>query len=146
MLTKSLCPICYKVTDAELTVGLHVWMIKTCPEHGRFAAMVERDPEWYFICKQINNKSFYDGILIDVTGECNIRCKYCYHDNSFGHRFVESIIDEIKYYGDKAPFILTGGEPTTHPGIVEIVEKSLEVGPTIVFTPFSLQSSASFFM
>jgi organic radical activating enzyme len=134
MITMSLCPECYKEIPAHLAVGLHVWMIKECPEHGRFAALVERDPQWFFACRKINAPSFYDGLMVDVTGQCNIKCKYCYHDNSFGSRLVENIIDEIKYYSDKAPFALTGGEPTLHPDIIEIIDKSCEVGETWLLT------------
>jgi len=134
MITKSLCPQCYKEIQAELAVGAHVWMVKECPEHGIFTGMVERDPRWYFECVKLGCTNIYDGLLVDVTSKCNIKCKYCYHDNSGGNRSVQDIIDEIQYYGDKNPFILTGGEPTLHPDIIEIINKSLEVGPTWLLT------------
>lgn len=121
MLTESICPVCYKKIPAELTVGTHVWMIKECPEHGRFSAMVERDPRWYFLCKELGCKEFYGGYLINITGECNLRCKHCYDEKKGGYRDVDSILYEAKYHGDKTPFILTGGEPTLHPRIIEAV-------------------------
>jgi uncharacterized radical SAM superfamily Fe-S cluster-containing enzyme len=123
MLTKSICPTCYKRIPAELTAGNHVWMIKECPEHGRFSAMVERDPRWYFTCQEMGNKDIYPGYLLNITGECNLRCEHCYHDLQGGHRGAEEIIAEATYHGDKAPFILTGGEPTLHPDLFQIIDQ-----------------------
>lgn len=133
-MNRSLCPVCFKEIVADVTVGNHVWMIKECPEHGRFSAMVERDPHWYFFCKKENSPCFYEGLMVDVTNQCNIKCKYCYHDNSGGHRSVEDVINEIQYYGDKAPFILTGGEPTLHPELADIIQQSLAYGQTVLLT------------
>jgi len=123
MLTESICPVCYKKIPAELTAGEHIWIIKECPDHGRFAAMVERDPRWYFLCKEMNCKEIYPGYMINITGHCNLKCEHCYNDNDGKHRNVESIVAEAKYHGDKAPFILTGGEPTLHPGLLEIIHE-----------------------
>lgn len=47
-LTKSVCPVCRRVLDAEVNIrdGC-VYLRRTCPEHGRFEALTCSDAEWY---------------------------------------------------------------------------------------------------
>ena len=46
--TLSLCHICYKHIPAErITKNNAVYLIKTCPEHGRMEYKVEHDVEFY---------------------------------------------------------------------------------------------------
>jgi organic radical activating enzyme/L-amino acid N-acyltransferase YncA len=105
-------------------------MMKKCPVHGEFTSMVERDPEWF---KLAQGKSIYDGILIDVTSKCNVKCKYCYHDNNGSERTVEDIYQEA-LENNHAPFILTGGEPTLHKDLKEIILKLKTLGEVNLLT------------
>lgn len=123
MLTRSLCPVCRDEIEADVALGTFVHIIKICPKHGAFVGMVERDPEWFLFCRKQNRKSIYDGYMIDVTSRCNLRCKYCYHPCAGGDRPKEEIIFEASGRAYDAPFILTGGEPTLHPDIAEIVSR-----------------------
>ena len=134
MITRSLCPVCYKVIEADVALGAVVHMIKICPEHGYFVGMVERDPEWYLWCLQQKCKSFYDGYMIDVTSRCNLRCKYCYYPCNGSDRPKEDIIAEASDHAYDAPFILTGGEPTLHPDLPEIVRRLNIMGETWLLT------------
>ncbi|MFA5340719.1 MAG: GNAT family N-acetyltransferase [Clostridia bacterium] len=129
MLTESLCPVCYRKIPANIYIDQNVMMVKKCPVHGEFNAMVERNPEWF---KLAQSKEIYDGYLIDVTSKCNIKCKYCYHDNNGTERTVEEIYQEAL---DKhAPFILTGGEPTLHKDLKEIILKLKTLGEVNLLT------------
>ena len=39
--TKSVCPVCLRVLEAQKTVGEHgIYLNKTCPEHGAFSALI----------------------------------------------------------------------------------------------------------
>ncbi|HWJ44411.1 MAG TPA: hypothetical protein VNR63_03420, partial [Gaiellaceae bacterium] len=42
--TKSICPVCKSVVDAEVNIrDDRVLLCKRCPEHGRFEALVYSD-------------------------------------------------------------------------------------------------------
>ena len=129
--TISLCHICYKHIPAErITKGDAVYLIKTCPEHGRMEYMVEHDVEFY-------NKLGYDrqgysipqGIMIEVTDRCNLNCPHCYHepDNKIVDRSIDSILNQIKNLKSLHPFdtnaiILSGAEPTVRKDLPELIE------------------------
>jgi organic radical activating enzyme len=137
--TMSLCPVCYAVIPAKIQLLKNVWMKKQCPTHGVFVAMVERDPWWYTFCLRRASSSLYDGYFMDITNRCNISCKYCYsrcgsRDDVIIDRAIEDIFTEAKMYNRYAPFILTGGEPTTHPDFLEIIKRLSEIGETYFLT------------
>lgn len=130
-LTESLCPICYKKIPAIVYEDNGIMMQKRCAQHGTFVSMVERDAPWYNLC---TDKSIYDGYLIDITSKCNIKCEYCYHDNKDYERSVGDIVEEASMYKHLAPFILTGGEPTLHSNLVEVVKRLSELGEVNLLT------------
>jgi organic radical activating enzyme/GNAT superfamily N-acetyltransferase len=130
-LTESLCPVCYSKIPAVVYIDGCVLMKKTCPIHGEFISVVERDPEWF---KLAQDKEIYDGYLIDVTSKCNIKCAYCYHDNNGSERTVDDIYRDALENKHLAPFILTGGEPTLHKDLKEIILKLKEIGEVNLLT------------
>lgn len=130
-LTESLCPICYQTIPALIYEDNGIMMQKQCRLHGVFTSMVERDVQWYNNCI---GTEIYNGYLIDVTSQCNIKCKYCFHDNKNEERTVESIVEEAKMYKHLAPFVLTGGEPTLHSNLVEVVRQLSEFGEVNLLT------------
>ena len=134
-LTSSLCPECFSAVPASIseTVGA-IWMEKKCPSHGWFRGMVERDPFWFWICARLNAKTIYDGYLIDVTDRCNIKCKYCYHQNGGKDHDVEEIVRDAEAHKHLAPFGLIGGEPTVHEKLPEIYSRLSKIGKTTILT------------
>lgn len=47
-LTKSICPVCKRVIDAEVNIrDNQVILCKRCPEHGQFEALVYSDADLY---------------------------------------------------------------------------------------------------
>jgi hypothetical protein len=121
MMTRSLCPVCYKELPADVAMGDMVYIVRECPDHGRFVGIVERDPQWWRLCKQFNAPEFYAGYLIDVTDRCNLKCKYCYHANGKHDRPAEDIVEDAQENRGLGPIILTGGEPTLHPELCDII-------------------------
>jgi len=132
--TKSLCPVCYNVIPAIIKVGRHVWMEKTCPEHGTVKSMVERDPMWYMFCRSQKNAHIYNGYMIDITDRCNLQCQWCYHKNGVEDRRVEDIVKDAQLCRHLAPFLLSGGEPTMHPQLPQILRVLSMIGETILIT------------
>lgn len=104
--TKSLCPLCNAVLDADIVEeGERIWIVRRCPEHGSFrnlywsdAEMYKRFDEYEVIGKGIANPQVYadpgdcptacglcnnhkSGTLlanIDMTNRCNLDCDFCF--------------------------------------------------------------------
>ena len=134
MITRSLCPVCYKEITGDIAFGEFVYMVKHCPEHGIFTGMIDRDPAWYALMRSYQAPEIYKGYVVDITPQCNISCRICYHDRKGYHRSVDRIVDECKDNADKAPFILSGGEPTIHPDLIEIIHGVRELGEVHLLT------------
>ena len=110
-LTKSVCPMCKAVVDAELNVRENrVVMRKRCAEHGEFEALVYSDAELYMsqlrynkpgtlplefqtevkdgcpldcgLCPEHKQHSCFG--LIEVNSKCNLDCPICFADS--GHQ------------------------------------------------------------
>lgn len=145
MLTTSLCPICKKEITAEIFLKDQVLIVKECPFHGKFESILENSLEWFNFCQKVNDKTIYDGVMIDITNICNIKCKYCYHVTTGHHRETQSILSDIDKYSVHGPIILTGGEPTTHPDFIPILQKTATTGQFWLLTNGVKLSDREFF-
>ncbi|HNR26296.1 MAG TPA: radical SAM protein, partial [Methanobacteriaceae archaeon] len=121
--TKSLCPQCLRVVDAEVFEEHDKIMIKKeCPEHGFFE-------NTYWSSEEIYEKAFeydYEGAglenpqteivnecplncglcpnheshtvlgLIDVTNRCNLRCPICFANAAVSKSLYEPSYDDIR--------------------------------------------------
>ncbi len=71
--------------------------------------------------------------VIDPLRRCNVRCVFCYYmqagDFSSVHSWdsVKAEIDAAKARGNES-IEITGGEPTMHPQICELIEYALKLG------------------
>ncbi len=68
---------------------------------------------------------------LEVTDICNISCKGCYRSRALGHRPLEELQEEIRYfreYRNCDNISVAGGEPTTHPQIEEIARTCRDLG------------------
>jgi len=123
--TKSLCPKCLKVIDAEVFVDDNgtVKIRKTCPEHGYFEdTYTFSDYELYKwaekyahygsgienpLTKENNGCPFDCGIcpnhkshtvlaIIDVTNRCNMRCPVCFANAATAGYVYEPSLEQIR--------------------------------------------------
>ncbi len=102
--TKSVCPVCLKVIDAEIVVkGKAVYMEKACPEHGPFIAYLWPDAEHYQWMKSFqfpyvrpsqptpslqgcpndcglcsSHRRHPTLVEFETTQKCNLRCPVCF--------------------------------------------------------------------
>jgi len=83
-----------------------------------------------------------DTLWIQLTGTlCNIACRHCFitcgpTENRvpmMSRARIEELLVEARDLGIKEVYY-TGGEPMLHPEFFEILERTLEVGPTSVLT------------
>jgi hypothetical protein len=132
MITRSICPVCYKELPADVAIGTQVYMVKICPEHGPFTGLVERDPAWYLKCREMGSDGFLPGHIVDVTSRCNMTCTYCFHDRG-EDRPADEVVEDAQN-ANIFPVYLSGGEPTMHPDLPEIVRRIRLFSPVWLIT------------
>ncbi|MFB6356356.1 MAG: radical SAM protein [bacterium] len=83
-----------------------------------------------------------DVLWFQITGTlCNLTCNHCFNNSGPNNRTfdmmefdtVRDYLEESREYGVKE-YYYTGGEPFLHPEMCDILELSLEYGPTSVLT------------
>ncbi|MDI6645174.1 MAG: radical SAM protein [Methanobacteriaceae archaeon] len=138
--TKSLCPECLKVVEAEVYKNDNKVMIKKeCSEHGEFNNVYWSDYELYELAQDSNFMG--EGIenpqtpldkgcpqdcglcpnhqshtilgLIDVTNRCNMQCPVCFANAAVSKYIYEPSYEEIRQMLKN----LRGNEPVSAPAI-----------------------------
>lgn len=133
--TTSLCPICFEEISAMIQVNNQDVMIyKTCPDHGMFDALIEKDPIFYMLGGQLDRGNIYNGLFVDVTSKCNTKCKYCYYDVKDSEPSYESIMKHCQDNPNLAPFIMIGGEPTMRNDLPALMRDISKIGPVVLTT------------
>jgi len=128
-----------------------VFLRRRCPDHGTFEARIYGDADQYVAAGRFNRPGTlarattdvrrgcpYDcglcpdhaqhvcvGIIEVMTG-CNMACPLCFADAGAGYTLtlgeVEAILDHLVATEGRAQVVqFSGGEPTIHPHIVEMV-------------------------
>src|SRR5215208_5526964 len=167
--TRSICPRCRAVLDAELLVrDGRVVLSRACPDHGEFEAVVYGDAERYLEIQRFNKPGESPrerqteiaagcprdcGIcpdhaqhtclgIIEVNTACNLDCPICFADSGTGpqeHGYslsleqVESMLDSfVRAEGEPESVQLSGGEPSIHPQILEMLRAARDRGIQLV--------------
>jgi 7,8-dihydro-6-hydroxymethylpterin dimethyltransferase len=135
--TKSVCPVCKAVVDAEVNVRDNkVYLYKRCGDHGSFEALVFGDAEMYLDYQRFNKPGtlplqfqteLHDGCpldcglcpdhkqhaclgLIEVNSACNLDCPICFADSGTHQPDGFSLTREQVEAGLDA-FVAAEGEP-----------------------------------
>src|SRR5687767_1837678 len=86
--------------------------------------------------------SHLDHLWFQIAGTlCNLTCTHCFiscspANHTFGFLDYEHVIralDESRALGVKE-YYFTGGEPFMHPRMLDILERTLRIGPATVLT------------
>ncbi len=141
---KSVCPQCLKIIEADvIEKDGKVIISKVCPEHGKFECLHIWDDPWCYekINKLFENERTYpNGILIDLTLRCNMNCPFCFSSDTdnqnldFKEPTIDDIIDDVNKFKKIVPFstvFLFGGEPTMRDDIFEIISRLKELVPDV---------------
>lgn len=163
-MTRSLCPICKRVVDADVLLkDDKVYMHKFCPEHGMFDSLIYSDaglytsylkynkpgtlplhfagevkkgcPEDCGLCPE--HKQHTCLAIMEITDACNLACPVCLADAQ-GHHFlsleqVSRMLDAyVKAEGNPDVIQISGGEPTLHPQLFEILALAKAKGINVV--------------
>ena len=68
---------------------------------------------------------------LEVTDKCNIYCRGCYRRNMTGHKPLEQIKEELRFFKEWRNcdnISIAGGEPLIHPDILDILAYIRELG------------------
>ncbi len=135
-----------------------IWMVKECPEHGRFEDIMAIDAKFLKHIEKMfpgrdiaahNDEKLHNHgsstikygrgavLTVDLTNRCNMMCDPCFMDaNQVG--FVHELsMEEVRDILDKAISIkprrqmsvqFSGGEPTISPHFLESIRYSRKVG------------------
>ncbi len=134
--TKSICPLCKRVLDAEVNIrDNRVILRKRCPDHGEFEALVYGDATMYMDALRFNKPGTYpletqtevvDGCpldcglcpdhkqhacvgLIEVNSNCNLDCPVCFADSGHQADGFSLTMEQVELGLDT--FVRAEGEP-----------------------------------
>ncbi len=178
--TDSLCPTCVKEVRAKVLSGEmdikelidknpgeikadiierdgQIWMVKECPEHGRFEDLMSIDADFMLrLEEQFPGRDFRMApdnlhnhgtssvkygrgavLTVDLTNRCNMMCDPCFMDaNQVGY-VHELTWDDVKEILDNSMKVkpqrqmsvqFSGGEPTISPHFLRAVAYARELG------------------
>lgn len=130
-----------------------VWLTKVCPEHGAQEVRVAADVAWWrrvwsesaapvapeakrevskgcpFDCGPCTQHQQRLHLpILPITASCNLDCPICYTHNSNTWHIDDDALDAVLRHlraaaPEKRILNLTGGEPTLHPRLVEVLER-----------------------
>ena len=120
---KSICPECYKEVEAEVIINNKVYMNSICKEHGEFRGTMEVDVDFYKKYGTHKNWAHYNAVMLNITNNCNTKCKLCYYPVNKTHKSVNWIYNKVKELKNYTIWF-SGGEPTTHPEILDILSNT----------------------
>ena len=143
----TLCPKCLAaLPGTTFQRDGRVYLRRVCPEHGTIESLVCSDRRHYYLRDEVDHQpnqpdkpdkpepccSPQPGhkscvALLELTGQCNLRCPACYAGSPNGpHRSFESLCGDLeRFLADRGPFDvlqLSGGEPLLHPDLLPIID------------------------
>ncbi len=147
-----LCETCLAQVPAEIVANdTAVSYVKNCPIHGVHGSVIATDPQYFLECRSLRRTRMAsdphverpaDGrhstmmAIVEVTESCNARCPTCSAASSPELKTIWSA-DQIRHALDafktaSAPphdlLMVSGGEPTLHPDLIEILENAHATG------------------
>jgi uncharacterized radical SAM superfamily Fe-S cluster-containing enzyme len=135
-----------------------VWMDKACDQHGPFSALLSSDVRHYYQSQPKNDQkqsccgsscgvppddqqaaswsNHSCNILIEITERCNLSCPTCFAGSSPQHSKQMELeeftrqVDQLVMGGKRAADViqLSGGEPTVHPQLLEMIDVLIDRG------------------
>ncbi len=140
--TRCHCCECGALHDAELLEEAgRVFLELSCPARGRRRTLVSSDAAVYSAIRSkgalgrapLERRGFTWLNLLELTRDCNATCPVCYADaypGAGGYLSLEEVVaiaERLKREG-LLSLTLTGGEPTLHPQLPELVASIRRLG------------------
>lgn len=145
--TTSLCPTCLERVPGvyEARDGA-VYLTRQCPEHGESSRQVWTSLDHWEWADEFgpdagtaaSDDLTVDGdhaclAVVEITQDCNLSCSYCFASSGPGGKQlpVEDVVDLLETIRDKGgprPIQFSGGEPTVHDDLPDLVEHARRMG------------------
>ncbi len=144
----SICSYCYEPVIGEYEeVGQSIYLKKVCRQHGTQRVLVSNDIAY---SKEVaKSRALFAGRLngrrtplmafLEVIDECDLACPTCIAGSTPGMgnaRSKEHLVEVVRKYvslnGKLNHLFITGGEPTLHPNLAEILRNLSEFASQIV--------------
>jgi uncharacterized radical SAM superfamily Fe-S cluster-containing enzyme len=150
--TASVCPVCLKRLPAEI-VKRHTdyYLVKTCPEHGHFEAVIWRGdtPSFEDWCIEVPPGDLSPDCptacglcghhlrktccaLVEITSRCNLSCPVCFAKSGEAAEepTVAALYEQFRaLVKNGSTFVqLSGGEPTVRDDLPDIVAAARKAG------------------
>jgi len=124
--TFSLCDVCLKRIKAEvIQKDNKIFIKKKCSKHGQFISPhVWDNPETYKFLTRFEKFKFPSRkVLLNITNQCNLNCKFCYAKAN-EINITELKLEDIKKIdiSNYEYIYLSGGEPTIKNDLIEIIK------------------------
>jgi uncharacterized radical SAM superfamily Fe-S cluster-containing enzyme len=145
--TTALCPTCLeRVPGTYVADGGAVVLTRTCPDHGTAEREVwgsQDHWEWASQFGPDTSATASDDLtvrgdhaclaVIEITEDCNLSCSYCFASSGPGGTQLafEEVVDRletVKAAGGPRPVQFSGGEPTVHDDLPDLVRTAGEMG------------------
>jgi uncharacterized radical SAM superfamily Fe-S cluster-containing enzyme len=140
--TRTLCPTCLADVDGwTFELDGRVYLERECAEHGRAVALVASDRAQYWLRDEVPHPAPDDASacgpgpahrscigLLEITDACNLKCEACYAQSPGGaHHDKEALLERLDGFlaarGPLDVLQISGGEPTIHPQLLEILDE-----------------------
>src|SRR5918999_1245914 len=110
-LTRSICPRCKRVIDAEVNArDNRVVLRKRCPEHGTFEALVSSDAEAYVAQQRLNKPGTLPlALQTDVHDGCPLDCGICPQHKQHSCLGIIEVVAMARERGIRIVMINTNG-------------------------------------
>lgn len=145
--TTTLCPACLeRVPGAYEERDGSVFLTRSCPEHGSTDRKVWESLdhwEWASQFGPANDSAASDDLTVDgdhaclavveITQDCNLSCSYCFASSGPGGKQLQytdviDLLKTVKREGGPRPIQFSGGEPTIHDDLIDIISTAREMG------------------
>lgn len=132
----ALCSECSAVVPCEVVVEQDaVHLQKTCPTHGVHQVLISTDPAYWRICcdaraceTPTKSQASPHMIILEAIDECDLSCPMCIAASTAGSgnarpriELIERVARLASKLGKLKLVMVSGGEPTLHPEILEIL-------------------------
>jgi 7,8-dihydro-6-hydroxymethylpterin dimethyltransferase len=148
-LCAALCNVCRERVPAEVhTEGESVYLKKACPAHGEHRSLIATDASYWSLVEETwraagrAKSCSLDRplmVFLEVIDECDLACKTCIAGSLVGAGNARSRLElqsRLRRVVDAGVqidlLLLTGGEPTLHPELPEIIADAHEHASQIV--------------
>jgi len=130
----------------QLSQGTNVYLQKTCSIHGSQQTILSTDGDYWQLCcekrKQndlgVSQESVHM-LILEVIDECDLSCPTCIAASTVGsgnarpRTVLISRVERLVSKVGKLPLIMvSGGEPTLHPEILEILSDLSEYADQVM--------------